>query len=863
MKRCWLILTLLALVLTLSAPTSLAQESRTGLHGKVTDALTGEPLPFVQISFDGTSIGTTTDMDGRFSLVTDEVHTVVSLRMMGYEPLTLNLERGVVRRGVAITLTPQAKMLQEVQITTRRSGRTRYTRRNNPAVELVKKVIAHRDSNRLGGRPQYRRKMYEKLTLALDDFHPDFDHHWLWRRLDFLAKYIDQTPFDATPILTVSMRETMMEQTFSSKPRQKRTLVTGYRMEGIDQALGQEGIDESLASMFTDFGIYDQDIELMLNHFVGPLSPTLATSFYHYYITDTTWVDGVRCVELSFGPASSATYGFTGRMYVALDSTYRIARYSMTVSPSVNLNFVRNVTIEQTYCMAPDGSYVPGRQDVYCRLYLHPRLQELYAHRVLICTDYDFSANAPQLPDSLFGPTIHRAMLPDATKIRRRVWNSTRPIELTAKETVLDSLRYELARLPEFKALKNTGDVLLTGYIPTHPKRSESRFDLGPIFNTLSHNHEEGWRLRLGGMTTTRLNPHHFAEGYVAYGFGDRRFKYNASYIYTFDAKKKHAHEGPHSDLRLQAAYDLEVPGQSFGSFQHDNLLMSSSHARKIQYVGMIGVRLRKEWRSHLSLDTWLTARQIEPAGTLEYQQYQPDGSLQRVDRIGEAEWRGSLTFSPRSKQDLYRPGNSQILNLSANTPSLSLTHRIGLVDGTFLYHRTDLSAEKRFSLGAFGHIDTRLKAGIVWNRVPYPRLYFPDANSNLILADNAFNTMQPMEFVMDRHISLFATYHMKGLILNHVPLVKQLRLREVVGFNLLWGQLTPRNDPSQGSPTGLFALPDGTSALGQTPYIEYSVGIENILKFIRIDYVRRLTYTDGLPKGRHGFIRLDFRFTL
>ena len=836
---------------------------KTGIQGRVVDAQTGEKLPFVQVGFVGTHIGTSSDMDGRFVLTNTEGHTKVQLHMLGYEPKEITLARGVMKRGAKIELSPKAETLQEVVVTSKRGRRSRYRRRHNPAVELAQKAIAHRDSNRLASQERYSRDVYEKLTLALDNFQPDFSRHKLWKHLPFLEKYIDQTPFDATPILTVSMRETMMEQTYRRRPRQHRTYVTGYRMEGVDQALGQEGIDESLAAMFTQFEIYDADIELMLNHFVGPLSPTMAISFYQYHITDTVEVDGVKCVELSFVPANRQSYGFSGQLYIALDSTYRVARYTMTVSPKVNLNFVRDLTIEQHYAKLDDSHYVPDRQDIYCRLYVHRKLQELYAHRVTVCSRYAFGDQARALPDSIFGPGVYHVVRPGATKILRRVWNSQRPIELTFKETMLDSLKVELARLPAFQTVKSIGEVALTGYAPTTKERQESKVDIGPVFNTLSHNNEEGWRLRLGGMTTARLNHNHFAEGYLAYGFGDRRPKFNAQYLYAFDKKENNAYEAPRSGLKVIAGYELESPGQNFGRYTRDNILMSTWRPRKSQYVSTLAVKLYKEWRNHLSVDAWASLQRFEPAGALQYKRVNADGTLSSVERFSEAQCRFDLGFTPNRASESYRPGSSGLLNIDRDAPSLHLSHRVGYMEGGFFYQRTDFVAEKRFWLGAFGHIETKLKSGMVWNRVPYPRLYFPDANSSLMLSEGAFNTMQPMEFVMDQYVAFFATYHLKGWVLNRIPLINQLRLREVVGFNILYGGLTSKNSPSAENGAGLFALPAGVGQLGKEPYMEYSIGVENIFKFIRVDYVRRLTYVEGIPANRRGMIRIDFKFTL
>ena len=865
-KHLTAILTVLFLLLGSNAA---AQGVTTTVQGTVTDAISGEALPFVQIGFVGTTTGTTSDMDGRFRMSLTSTRGIgrdtLRFQMMGYKPVTLSIAAGTTQRNLKVAMMPRSTVMQTVEITASRKERKRYRRRDNPAVELAREVIEHKESNRIHSIDRYSREVYEKTTLALDDFHPDFEHKRLWRKVKFLEKYIDQAPFDGVPILTVSMREVMMQQSYRKKPRQLRTLTTARRMEGIDEVLGQEGIDASLSEMFVPVDIYDNDIEVMLNHFTSPLNSTLATTFYKFYITDTVEEEGLRCAELSFVPANDRSYGFTGQMYIALDGSYAVTKYSMTVSPYVNLNFVRDLTIAQSYEKTETRKgiiYIPTRCDTYGRMFIHKKLQEVYAHQVRVYHKYDISDTAMLLPDSLFSPLTNTASLPK-TRMRRKVWNELRPIELTAKETVIDSLRYELARLPEMQRLKKIAEVTFTGYLPTSSKRDSSRFDIGPIYNILSYNNEEGWRIRLGGMTTAALNPRNFAEGYMAYGFRDHRPKFNTSLIHTFDDKERHSHESPMSRISLTVGYELEAPGQNFDNFDRDNIMMSSDVEQKLQYVAQGVLRLQKQWPSHLRIDTWLAARRYEPAGLLQYYKYQEDGSLQTVKSFDEAEWMGKLTFSPNRDPDSRRPGSANVLNVKKDAPTINLTHRIGLMSGGFRYQRTDFSAEKRFWLGAFGHIDTKMQSGMVWNRVPYPRLCFPNGNNSVYISSTAFNTMRPMEFILDQYAALFTSYHLKGWILNNIPLIKRLRLREVVGFNILYGGLSAKNNPEIEHTAGLFKLPEGTSTLGAEPYMEYSIGIENIMKFIRIDYIRRISYDEGLTSKQKNFFKIEFKFTI
>ena len=853
----------LLLLFTLCSALVWAQDGiTTGLQGRVRDAETNEPIPFVQIVFDGTTVGAETDMDGRFSISNNQGYTSVSFRMMGYESQKMKIQRGKTKKRVTIKMVPRGKTLGTVEITAKK-GKNKYSRKHNPAVDLVRKVIDHKEKNRVEAQPHYRRDVYERLSMSLDDFNPDFEGKSLWRKLNFLEKYIDETEFDATPILVVSMRELLAQESYRKSPKQTRRLVTGKRMEGLDEVLSDEGIDENIRAMFNPVDIYDGDIELMLNHFTSPLSPVLAVSFYKFYITDTTFVDGQKCVELSFVPANQQSYGFTGRMYVSLDpdSTFALTKYVMTVSPHVNLNFVRDLSIVQTFHRDSLGRYLPYRCDTYGRMYISKHIQELYVHQMRVYTGYDLSDTVQMLPDSLFSRFETEVTLPRKDLMRyKSEFAERRPVKLSAKETVLDSMWVELARLPEFKTIKYTGEVFTSGYIPTAHQRSKSKFDIGPVFNILSFNHEEGWRVRLGGMTKAELNPRNFLEGYAAYGFRDKRPKGSLTYTHTFDDKDRHSHEAPFSSFSINGIYELQTPGQSYDNFDRDNIMSSSDKEMNVQYVAQGMMRLRKEWKSHVRFDTWLAARHYEPSGSLVYLQYQDDGSLKKVDFFTEAEWHVGMSFTPNFSPGTRRRETQS--NLRKDAPSISIGHTVDLVDGVTWVHTTDFSAEKRIWLSSFGHIDAKLTAGAIWNRAPYTRLYIPSGNSSIWVSNNSFNSMQPMEFIMDRYVAFFATYHLKGWILNRIPLINRLRLREVMGFNILYGGLTDKNNVDI-DPVGLYKMPDVTKPFGDVPYMEYSLGIENILRIFRIDFVRRLTYVDGWDKKDCWFVRIDLKFAL
>jgi hypothetical protein len=276
------------------------------------------------------------------------------------------------------------------------------------------------------------------------------------------------------------------------------------------------------------------------------------------------------------------------------------------------------------------------------------------------------------------------------------------------------------------------------------------------------------------------------------------------------------------------------------------------------QYVRRVRIRYIKEWQSRFSVDTWLQYENNEATGALSYWRINRDGSVSQVRDFYTMEWRTTVRWAPGERAYNKQMGEKALIKLSKNAPVISLTHTIGIMDRRFVYNQTDFSVEKRFWFSSLGYIDASLQSGIVWDQVPFTKLYVPPANQSLFLTPNTFNLMKPMEFIMDKYVALYATYHLKGLIFNRIPLWNRLNLREVVSFSGIYGGLVPKNIPGP-TTTGLYLFPDGCGTMGKVPYMELTAGIENILGILRIDYVRRLSYAKGLK----GWGKNGIRFTL
>ena len=835
-------------------------QSFTSASGIVKDSITGEPLPFVSVYFDGSTIGAMTDDNGTFTLQNNQGYTKLAAASLGYDTKFIDLKPGKKNDNLEVLLKPTAFEISEVVV---KPKREKYTRKDNPAVELIKKVIAHKNDNRIEAKPEYQTEVYEKLSLSLDNFNPNLDKNKFLKKFKFIKNYLDTSEFNGKPILTVSVREKLSDFYYRKSPKAEKTIVRAKRMQGIDKTLDDGGgITSNLEEIFKSINIFDNNIPILLNRFVSPLSSTLATTYYHYYIMDTLDVGGDKCVDLAFVPANSESYGFTGRLYITLDGNYAVKKVLLNTPANINLNWVDKLRIEQEFKQMPDSTWVLDQENTFVNFYVVKGTQQLYAHQLRNYDNYNFNV---QNADSVFGLLGALHVLPEATAQPDTFWTHNRPIPLKEKEDALKDLLGQLRKVPAFNAIIKTAEILITGYIPTANDKKVTKFDFGPMNTTFSANHLEGFRMRVGGMTTANLNPYWFASGYLAYGTNDRKIKYNLKLTHSFTKKEYHEGENPVNNLSFIQEYDVYTPGQDFLFTSKDNIFVAwkvGEPVTKMQYIRKSVLQYEKEWLNGLTWKSWIMNQNNEAAGTLQYIKRDESGNLYHIKDFTTSEIGTQLRFAPGERAYNGRSGKESVFNLSKDAPVFKLSHQLGIkgvLGGDYNYNHTEISAEKRIWLSSFGHIDAQVKAGKVWDKVPFPLLILPNTNQSITIQPEAFHMMNALEFVTDQYVSFNATYYLKGWILNRIPGIKWLRLREVLSFNMIYGGLTDKNNPTL--TPGLFLLPDGTQPLGSTPYMECSVGLENIFKILRIDYYRRLTYLDH-PDIKKGGIRIALRFT-
>ena len=866
----------ITLLLLFPVLTAIAQS----ISGTVVDFKTGEAIPFVNIVYEGEKTIVQTDIDGKFSVPARAGRLRFSI--IGYETQTLRVAPG--RNDLKVRLKAMESTLQEAVVT---GHKGKYSRKNNPAVELMKKVIAAKKSSDLKTHDYLTVDKYSKLTLAVNEVSDKIFEEDRFKKFPFLKDHVETCNETGKLILPISVDETVSQEIFRKSPHEDKTLILGQRNTGVNELFNTgDLLTTVLKDCFTDVDIYKDDVRLLQYQFVSPISSRAGISFYRFFIVDTLQVDGARCIQVDFTPNNAQDFGFSGSLYILADSTYRVHKADIGIPRRSDVNFVEAMRILQTFRTLPSGEQVLVKDDMIVQLKFAKFLHKFMVRRTTDYNSYSFAA----IPDRAFRFKGPQKVDVNAKMRGEDFWAAVRPDTLTQSEGRMDQLLRQLEKVKGFKFVLFVAKAFIENFVETStdPKKP-SKVDIGPINTMISQNFVDGLRLRASAQTTANLNPHLFLKGYLAYGFKDERWKGMGEVTYSFNKKAYLPREFPVNNLTFSYSNDVMSPSDKFLPTDKDNVFTSFKWTTvdHMMYYETFKLLWDREWENGLRLKLQARTQRDEPTGALFYQSLGADvttPSLTAMNRkyLRTSDFSVALNFQPGAT---YLNTKQRRLPVNMDSPIFSLSHTTGIYEQygqNHVYNITEAGIYKRLWLASWGKMDLYLRGGAQWDKVPFPLLIMPAANLSYIMEDYTFNLIDNMEFLNDRYASFMFSWDMNGKILNRIPLIKKLKWREYIGCNVLWGTLTDKNNPTLAQNAGdsrLFYFPgrwygsptatDGTGGFRYlsrpmntaTPYVEVIAGIHNIFKLFHVEYVRRLTYIENPETNKWG-IRFMFRVT-
>ncbi len=813
---------------------SMAQQ--TVVKGVITDIRTHETMPGVSVAFDGTTTGTSADVQGNYRISTAANPTRIKVSFIGYKTVYKDIAPGVAQT-INIAMSEDRRELSEVVI--KGGKKTRYRNKNNPAVELIRQVIAHKDQNRIENYNYAEYQQYERMIFSLSDLSEKFKSKKIFKNYQFLFMEQDSDAIGGKNLLPVYMEEKLSDNYFRKSPYVKKQVIQANKQVRYDENfVDNEGLKAYFNRMYMDIEIYDNNIPLLGNQLLSPIADG-APAFYKFFITDTIKDVSPQLIELSFTPRNTTDMLFQGKIYITMDGNYAVQKAVLSVNKHIDLNFVRKMETTLAYEKTENGRYRLSQSDLKIDFGLNKNKGGgVYGERMVIINN--FAVNKPRPKETYEGPAQMIAY--NATEKGDEFWKANRPDTLKPGQVDIYKHIDSLQTLPSFKRTMKLVTLFVAGYDNLGP------FEVGPVNTFYNFNPVEGFRLRLGGRTTTTLSKRYYFETYGAYGFKDDKFKYFLSGTYSLNDKSIYSF--PQEYLRASVQHDTKIPGQELQFVQEDNFLLSFKRGNSSIYTYNDIFRLDyvHEYLNHFSYKFELKGWNQNPTGALYFQNI-VDGKPNIINDLQTTELSMELRYAPQEKfyqGKLYRtpiPDKYPIFTLRYNEGIK------GLFKGDYNYQNVTGNITKRFYLSQLGFTDVVAEGGYIFGRLPYPLLDIHHANQTYSLQLESYNMMNYLEFVSDHYASVNIDHHFNGFIFNKVPLLQALKLREVVSFKSLWGGVRSENDPASNPSLLQFPL-DGngkpiTYTLNNGPYMEASAGIENIFKVLRVDVVRRLSYLD------------------
>jgi hypothetical protein len=843
----------IAILITFSFTTNLfAQQTR--ISGTVTDAANKETIPYVSFILSPSGKGGKTDIDGKFSMNLTDNDTQIKFSYVGYKTQVRAIKPGVAQT-INIQMQGESTLMNEVVI--KGVKRPPYRNRENPAVELIRRVIANKAKNRTESYDHVAYQKYERMLFSLSNLSDKFRSKRIFRNYQFLFNEQDSSKIGGKTLLPVFQQEKLSDNYYTKHPEKTKSIVIADKRVNFDEKfIDNQGLSSYFDRMYQDIDIYDNNISVVSNQLLSPIADG-APGFYKFFITDTVKDHNPQLVELSFTPRNKTDLLFEGKLYITLDGNYAVQNAYLSVNKDINLNFVRALEAKLDFEQNPDSRYHLSKSNLIVDFGLSKKGGTGFTGERTV-TFKDYKINEP-IPDSVYKVPAKLAVAPDASQKTEQFWAANRPEALSSYNMNVYRNIDSLQTIPSFKRTMDVVTLFFAGYKDFGP------FEMGPVNTFYSFNNVEGFRLRLGGRTTTALSKRYYFETYGAYGFTDQKWKYFLSGTYSLNNKSIYAF--PQNYIRASFQRDTKIPGQELQFVQEDNFLLSfkRGESNMMLYNDFYRLDYVHEFENHFSYSLGLRKWNQTPAGNL-YFNDSPNNLFSRINNINTTEVSLQLRYAPNEK---FYQGKVYRTPLVGPNPIFNLRYTAGIkgvLGGEYKYHNFMGSIDKRVYLSQLGYTDVTLEGGYIIGQAPFPLLDIHRANQTYAYQLNSYNLMNFLEFVSDHYASINIDHNFNGFFFNKIPLLNALKLREVFSFKALYGGLRDGNNPATNTSTLQFVrTKEGvpvTNSLGRDPYIEGSVGVGNIFKVLRVDAVKRFTYLDNPNVSEWGIrarVKFDF----
>jgi len=779
---------------------------QTNITGTVTDKK-GDPLGFVQVQFLDSKIGTKSDSLGQFNISTYYPTDTLVFRLLGYQTERVKIKKDQ-SQVLEVKMQTQDKEIAEIFLKAPLETR---------GAQLHRRIIQYKDVNNKEKLSAYQYHLYNKIQLDASNLDSGLINNPLVDRLSIVKNYL-QTDSSEKSLLPVILSESVSDFYFLKDPKLKKEEVEATHITGVDNMQ----MTQFLGDMALELNIYDNIYDLFNKSFISPLAP-FARSYYQFYLDDSTFIGADWCYKLRFVPKRTGDLVFEGHMWVH-DTTYAIKRFEANIAPGANLNYIQEFYFEHTFEQVQKEVWMLTSE----KMVLSFKITEKSKFLGLVGRKYsqrsNFIINEPK-PEAFYRATNTVDVLNNAQERSEQEWAALRPVTLNEKELRIQEMVDSLEALPFYQNMRKLTYFATTGYWPIN------KIEVGSVASLVSANPVENLRVALALRTSNEFSKRLELGGRLAYGFGDERFKYNLKLRYNITPQKR-------GMLTAYYNYDIEQIGQaptaasmgtSFVTF------LSTAPFDKLTFVQKTGVSLEKDVKKDLILYGALEWKNYTPLGLATYQQLSGFDTIQ-VSQLTATELTTRIRWT---KDEEFLSGSFDRTALRSPYPILSFQGIFGFKDilrSNYRYQKYEFQFEHNTQLGVLGRMRYGFTLGYINGTAAYPLLKVHEGNQSLWLLNSTFNMVNFIEFISDRYVIGFAENRWEGLFFDRIPLLKASKIRLITTERIMLGSLSPKHNQA-------LLIPDFVRPFNGVPYVEVGIGIENIFKVIRIDFLYRATH--------------------
>jgi hypothetical protein len=803
---------------------------------------TGDPVAFANILFKNSTEGTITNDNGRFYMESDDVHDILLVSFIGFENQEIVLENKV-NYDMMITLVEATEQLNEVILI---SGT--QSKKNNPAVEILKKIWAKKRQNGVRQFNQYAFDKYEKVEFDLNTIDSALIKSKVFRGLEFVFQDLDTSRITGKTYLPIFLNETFSKIKGDNLLKEEKEEVLGNKNSGFEN---NQAIIAFVKDLYQSYDIYDNYLKFFSKSFTSPLSRT-GVDTYNYALRDSAYIDNKWCYNIVYYPRRKNELTFKGDFWVN-DSTWAIKNINLQVTKSANINWVKEIYIEQDFDVVNDSVFLLKRDYMLSDFSFQKKEESrgLYGKRTTVYDNYEFNKIIPKE----FYRKSKNVINPDAMITDDAFWQKNRLEELNKDESGIYTLLDTLKTVPKFKSYYNLVSILGSGYVEI----DKWNLDIGNVYDLVGFNEAEGPRLRLGARTYFGQNDPWRIEGYAAYGFTDKKVKHGISGKFLLDRASRLIVSGGFRRDIEQMGVSLTATNDVLGRSIASSALLTVGQNNRLTNINLSAFNVEIEPITNFRIQVGSTFRTLSSAlpndFSLDY--VDPESPTGISSKVRQLDFNTILIYTPGKQSIGYGVERREITD-RYSTLLLNLTKGTnGFLDSDFNYTKLQFSYTRPWQLGAFGRLRSTVELGKTFGEVPLGLLSVVPGNQTFFTNYGTFPNLDFYEFVTDTYASMHLEHNFNGRLFSRIPFLRALNLREIVGLRGVWGELSDANRILSSPATINTPL----RAPSERIYYEYSVGVGNIFKIFRVDFNFRGNYLDN-PDARAFGVTGTFGFS-